>query len=180
MQELTFEIVNELVRLDGQTGRLYWRERDRKWFKSDRSWKSWNAKFAGKEAFTGLNEWGYRKGVLLEQPLKAHRVVWLLHTGSWPVDQIDHINGVRNDNRPVNLRDVSNTDNQRNMKRRADNTSGVNGVWWDKDRCRWRASIRVSGRSKHLGLFVNLSDAKTARRKAEKANGYHENHGRVA
>lgn len=48
---------------------------------------------------------------------QAHRVAWFLHYGSWPKDQIDHINGIRDDNRINNLRDVNNRENQLNRKK---------------------------------------------------------------
>lgn len=38
------------------------------------------------------------------------RVAWALMTGEWP-DTIDHINGIRDDDRWVNLRNVSNAQN---------------------------------------------------------------------
>lgn len=46
----------------------------------------------------------------------AHRIIWLLYYGAWPKDQIDHINGIKDDNRIENLRDVNNTLNQRNKR----------------------------------------------------------------
>ena len=58
-----------------------------------------------------------------------HRLVWFMHYGVWPRHQIDHINGIRNDNRMENLRDVPNKENARNARLAVNNTSGYVGVW---------------------------------------------------
>ena len=49
---ITQEIIRKLLDYDPETGKLTWRARDRKWFKSDRDCNAWNAKLSGKEAFT--------------------------------------------------------------------------------------------------------------------------------
>lgn len=46
----------------------------------------------------------------------GHRIAWLLMTGDWPQFEIDHINGVRHDNRWINLRDVPRSINQQNRR----------------------------------------------------------------
>lgn len=180
MTDLTFEIVSELLRLDAHSGRLYWRLRDRKWFNTDLSWRLWNGKFAGKEAFTSLNGHGYLHGSIFDRNYRAHRVVWLLHTGAWPNGEVDHENGKRNDNRPVNLRDVSSSKNKQNARRRSDNRSGVTGVFWDKKLNRWSAFIHADGHAKYLGSFAFKRQAIAARKAAEKEHDYHPNHGRAA
>lgn len=174
---VTFEIANEFLRLDADTGRIWWRERGREWFKNNNSWSVWNSKFAGKEAFTMDRRDGYRCGYVLDQAYLAHRIVWLLHTGSWPTKGIDHINGNKIDNRPDNLRDVSQAVNGRNQRMKVNNTSGVTGVSWRKDMRKWAAHINVSGKRTHLGYFASLDKATVARKAAEKHYGFHENHG---
>jgi hypothetical protein len=87
-------------------------------------------------------------------------------------------NGIRDDNRLVNLRDVTHKENLRNQKLSSSNKSGMTGVSWNKALNKWRALITVDYKMKHLGVFINIEDATQARKKAEKKYGYHANHGR--
>lgn len=72
---------------------------------------------------------GYRVIGLFHRPYLTHRLAFLLMTGSWPDDQVDHINGDRTDNRWVNLRDVTGSVNLQNRKRAQTNSvQGLLGV----------------------------------------------------
>ena len=155
-----------------------------KWFKDGKhtaahSCRAWNVRLAGREAFTASVK-GYNRGPILGKSYFAHRVIWLIQAGEWPAETIDHINGVRSDNRWVNLRDVSRVDNLRNSKRSIKNTSGVTGVYWVSCNKKWVAKICVNSRDKHLGYFTNKKAAIAARKAAERELGYHKNHGRSA
>jgi len=97
---------------------------------------------------------------------KAHRLAWLYVHGEWPPEQLDHINGQRDDNRVENLRSATRAENAGNSKRRADNTSGFKGVYWNAQRSKWQAKIRRGQLEKHLGLFVCKEDAAEAYRRA--------------
>jgi len=107
---------------------------------------------------------------------KVHRLIWLLVHKTWPENQIDHIDGNGLNNRIENLRDVPQAENNKNAKKRKDNTSGHAGVYRFRDK--WQVRIKVSGRLIHLGLFTNLDEAVAARKAAEAKYGFHENHGR--
>jgi hypothetical protein len=97
----------------------------------------------------------------------AHRLVWLWAHSEWPPDDIDHINGNRDDNRFSNLRLASRTQNNANSQVRRDNTSGVKGVYWNRaGRC-WQAQIGFQGRVLPLGSFATIEDARNARLAAE-------------
>lgn len=127
----------------------------------------------GREAGTFCKDIGYRKVHFDGQIYYTHRLIWKLLYGEDPLE-IDHINGNRSDNRITNLRSVSRLENMRNAKRRSSNASGVTGVFWLKDRSKWRAYIS----KKTLGEFNKFEDAVAVRKQAEKEYGYHPNHGR--
>lgn len=180
--DLTPDEVRRLVRYDKGTGRLYWLARTPELF-TDGSHKAahtcaiWNAKFAGKEAFTA-NSRGYRTGAIFRKNYFAHRIAWAIHYGSWPSRHIDHVNGDPADNRIANLRDVGQSDNLRNASLRSDNRTGIPGVSWDRARGRWTAYISVDKRLS-LGRYDSFAEAFAARKAAEKVLDYHANHGRL-
>jgi hypothetical protein len=99
---------------------------------------------------------------------RAHRLVWAMHFGEWPPEQIDHINGDKADNRIANLRLATNKQNQANQGPRRDNTSGMKGVSWCEARRKWKAEIVVQGRYIYLGRFNSRISAFAARLEAEK------------
>lgn len=97
----------------------------------------------------------------------AHRLAWLYVHGYEPTE-IDHINRIRNDNRIVNLREVSRTENNLNASIRKDNTSGYKGVSWNKTRNKWQAYIKIKGKKKSLGYHHTAEEAHIARVNYEK------------
>ena len=111
---------------------------------------------------------GYLLIQLQSRKYKAHRLAWLYIRGSWPTDQIDHINRIRTDNRIANLRDVSHKQNGQNASKPSNNTSGHPGVSWHKQRSKWQVKIMHNQKQIHLGLFESLEEAVAARKAAEK------------
>lgn len=171
------ELLRKLLRYEPDTGKLFWRERPRAAFDSDRIFKCWNSRHAGKEAFLINNGKGYLTGTIFYKTYKAHRVAWALHYGRWPQEQIDHINGDRSDNTIKNLRDVRRKVNMRNQKRRSTNKSGCAGVM-QRSNGKWRAMIWHNGKTKHLGTFDSFNCAASVRAKAEAELGYTKRHGK--
>ena len=92
----------------------------------------------------------------------AHRIAWFFHHGNWPADGIDHINGIRDDNRISNLREATSAENHQNRCKRRDNSSGYLGVSREKSQGKYRAQIRVNGKQINLGYFADKEDAKQA------------------
>lgn len=165
-----------------ETGELVWKTRTTDWFngepaKLDEIARLWNAAYAGKRALANTCGNGYAHGTVLGYIAKAHRVIWALMTGAWPIDQIDHVNGIRSDNRWSNLRQVTNRINSQNSAMRKDNTSGFSGVRFDQRRNKWQARIVKDGRERHLGYFDDIASAAAARERAKLALGFTERHG---
>lgn len=178
MAVITYAQAKALLKYDPETGSITWLPRPREMFPNDLQYRSWNTRFAGKEAFTSIGGHGYRQGTFLGNVVLAHRMIWLLIAGSFP-ESVDHINGDRLDNRLANLRAVSLHENNRNRPMRANNTSGVTGVTWSKRYQKWHVSIRTEGRCKFLGFFTDLKKAKAVRLAAQEKYGYHRNHGKA-
>lgn len=106
-------------------------------------------------------------------------LAWLYCFAEFPDGHLDHINHDRSDNRLDNLREVTYLENQRNRTRSKNNTSGTTGVYWSADRNRWRVSISINNKTKHLGSHINKEDAVAAREAANIKYGFHENHGKI-
>ena len=118
---------------------------------------------------------GYRYIRIDGRLYKEHRLIWLWMTGVWPTHGIDHINGTRSDNRWINLREATQSQNLANAGRRIDNTSGFKGVTWVKQTRRWMAQTTKAGRHIHLGYFATAEEAHVAYVAAA-----HEHHGEFA
>ena len=135
---LTANRVRDLLAYDPTTGIFTWRAR--------RSRQSSGA-IAGY-----VNKYGYRRIGIDGRIYAAHRVAWLHIYGVWP-QQLDHRNGIADDDRIANLRCATNSQNAANRKRRRDNNSGFKGVGWHKAKGCWYARIGFNGQRKTIGYF---------------------------
>ena len=124
-----------------------------------------------------INNKGYRKLKVLGRIYSAHRVIWFAEKGEEP-NCIDHINGIKDDNRIVNLRNVSQQENCMNRRKPKNNKSGCVGVSYDKRTSKWYVQIYVNKAKKFLGYFSDLQEAIIVRKQAEVDYGYHSNHGK--
>lgn len=103
---------------------------------------------------------------------KAHRLAFLYMTGSWPLDMTDHIDGIRHNNKWLNLREANRSENNRNAKIRSDNKTGYKGVFFEKGARKWRSMCWANGKQQCLGLFNTAIEASNAYRKfAKKHHG---------
>ena len=153
--ELTVEYLRSVLHYSPETGIFTWKVRTAKRIK------------AGDVAGSPDGR-GYLSIRVCSRTHRAHRLVWLYVYGSWPKDQLDHINRNRSDNRIANLREVTNKQNGQNASKRSDNTSGHPGVSWHKRDSKWRARIKHSYKMIHLGYFTDIEEALSARKAAEK------------
>lgn len=103
-----------------------------------------------------LGRHGYLTLTIDGKSYLLHRLIWFYMTGLWP-SEIDHIDQNKLNNRWVNLREVTRSENSLNHPLRTDNTSGVAGVTFHSETGKWRA--RVAGKS--LGLFASKTEAAT-------------------
>ncbi len=164
------QYLRQRLRYERETGQLIWRH-------DETMPKRWNSRWAGVPAGR-ISQCGYNQVSIYGTRYPSHRIIWAMEYGVWPIGEIDHIDGNRLNNRLSNLRDVTRTENARNMALRFDSTSGSTGVCWDKNRRKWIAQIRVNRLRINLGRFSDLDDAITARKNAEVRYGFHSNHGR--
>ena len=164
----TQEVIKSLVDYDSEAGTFVWRAR---------GVSGWDSRWAGKPAFAC--DWnGYKVGTILgRRTIGAHRVAFKYVHGFDP-DQVDHINGKRDDNRICNLRAVTSKMNNRNMCLPNHNTSGSIGVSFRKEKRKWRAFATLNNKAVHIGYFASRKDAEDARSLFSAGNDFHENHGR--
>lgn len=172
---ITATLVRQLLDYDPTTGVFTWLRGDESLFREQKFARRWNARWPGNVAGVKTNDTGYIKICIAGSRIYAHRLAFLYMTGRLPEQQVDHINGVRDDNRWANLREVSLQENRKNMRMVKTNTTGVTGVTrWQG---RWIAQIRANGTTIRIGAYDTLEQAAIARRAAEKVLGYHKNHG---
>ena len=109
---------------------------------------------------------GYMRVMIDGKMYAQHRLAWLYMLGEWPKRVIDHVNGIRSDNRWSNLRDVSHSENQQN--RRGRNSNRKHNLprcvetcdSWLKTRAKpYRAKVRKAGKNYHLGYFRTVEEA---------------------
>lgn len=176
-------LLRQLLRYEPDTGKLFWLPRGPEHYpsakKPEASAAQFNTAFAGREAFAACDEDGYPQSWVMGRKYRAHRIIWKIVTGEDP-EEVDHIDGDPSHNQWHNLRSVSRAQNNRNRPIYATSTSGVSGVRWRQDCCRWIASIKVDGKKYHLGTYSDIEQARAARMAAERRFGFHPNHGRKA
>ena len=112
---------------------------------------------------------GYRYVRINKKAYSEHRVIWFYLTKNWPTAIIDHINGIKDDNRKTNLRDISLTDNQRNQRTaHRHNITGVLGVVFHKKNKNYVAQIVVNRKTIYLGSYDSIDAASIAYQAAKR------------
>lgn len=163
----SIDYLNECLSYNPETGKLSWKKRPSNHFKNLRSENGFDTRFTDKEITSVLR--GYVRFELDSSSFYGHRIAWKLFTGKDPVNDIDHINGNTLDNRIINLRECTHTQNMRNQGIRKTNTTGYKGVTvhtFKSGNSRFKATIRNEGKYVHLGLFDTALEASMAYIKA--------------
>lgn len=174
---VSVEYLRECFMLDTSTGVLYWKSRPAHHFVSNASYKMWNTRYAG-EVASCIKTNGYVGVTVLKKSYQAHRVVWAITSGVWPTGDLDHINGLKSDNRYCNLRYATESQNGFNRVLGKNSTTGYKGVSYDKQTKRYKAKIKISGRSISIGMFDTPKEAHDAYcTRAEKEAGVFFNKG---
>lgn len=110
------------------------------------------------------NAYGYVVINVNGKMIKAHRLIWVLVNGAIPESlQIDHIDGVKSNNRLENLRLATPKENQHNQRKaQSSNKTGLLGVSWYKSKSKYVARIAINGEVKYLGCFTDKHEAHQA------------------
>lgn len=152
----SLQYLKECLRYNPETGALYWRDdRPLHHFKNATSRNRWLGRLGGKE-ITCQAKNGYIVFNIGGVMYLAHRVIFAIDNAIEIADlpeQIDHIDTVRTNNRRNNLRPATSQQNSHNMSISSANTSGYKGVTWSKQRNKWRATIDLNGKQRHLWFF---------------------------
>ena len=143
------EILKEYLFYDAKTGEFYWLKA-----------MSNKIKSGSQAGYDNGN--GYRRVTLCGKRLRLHRVAWAMTYGEWPKDQIDHIDGVKDNNCISNLREATHQENEFNRKASYNGTSRFKGVHWDKRIGKWRTQATFNRQTKYLGLFESELEAACA------------------
>jgi len=158
--KLDAEYVRSILDYSPDTGVFRWKRRE------DRS-AQWNARYTGKEAGSVSGN-GYVSIKINNRHYQSHRLAWLIIHGEWPPKDLDHIDGDPSNNRIANLRLATRQENTRNVGLRKTNSTGVPGVYWNKNAGKFASHISDDAYKKiHLGLFPTLAEAAAARSAAE-------------
>lgn len=148
----TAEEIRSLLEYDPASGHFYWRK------------KMSARRVLGATAGT-TSKAGYTSIVVRYKAYKAHRLAWLYVHGAWPNGVIDHINGIKGDNRIANLRETSQLSNAQNRnKPNANSKSGALGVR-PEGLC-WKAQLTTGGQTVQLGAFLSKEEASEAYQRA--------------
>jgi hypothetical protein len=146
---ITADRLREVLQYDEETGVFTW--------KTDISRNVKAGSIAG-----STNDLGYVLIGIDGRHYYGHRLVWLYRTGFFPKWQIDHINGVRNDNRAVNLREATSSQNNINKRKREGSASDLKGAYFHRRVGKWTTNIRMQGKVMHLGYFDTPEEAHAA------------------
>ena len=173
---VTQEYLKEALFYNEKTGEFSWLERPLSHFSSEIAWKSFNKKHLGKKCRTEKSHKDnpYISVRLNGKSYKQHRLAFLYCFGYMP-EEVDHVNGIQNDNRIENLRAVTRAQNSKNLPTRK-SSSLLAGVSFSKGK--YRVRISRNGNEVALGTYSDYFLACGAKKSAEHKFGFGVHHGR--
>lgn len=165
-EDLTQELIAKVLKYDALSGTLIWIS-------------NLHSKCVVPNSRAGslVKSTGYRNISLFGRTYLEHQLIWFICNGVWPKGQIDHINQIRDDNRIVNLRDVSKADNARNRSRNPNSKLGEHGIWFNMRTNKYVAEITLNGKKVYQKSFDDIDVAINERRIKSLELGFHTNHG---
>ena len=150
------EFIRENYRYDPETGYLWW----------TRQSEAQGIGLNGARGYRNLDKpagrptrQGYYQVNIFSKRVSSHRVAWFLYYGLWPTGLLDHVNGVKDDNRIINLRDATSLQNQGNRKKTFGCSSKYKGVIWHKRDQKWYSRVSINYKDKHLGSYDSEEEA---------------------
>jgi len=109
-----------------------------------------------------LGRKGYRYIRIDGKTYFAHRLAILYISNNFPVDQVDHIDTDKQNNKISNLRYANNGQNKMNSNKYKNNTSGFKGVNYHKRVCKFISRIQHGKNRISLGCFDTAEEAYAA------------------
>lgn len=109
---------------------------------------------------------GYIAICVKTKTYKAHRLAWLYVYGEMPKNQIDHINGIKDDNRIDNLREATASENMFNRLKFKNSKSPIKGISFHIGQQKWTAKIQLNKKRLWLGSYNTFEEAAVAYKNA--------------
>jgi hypothetical protein len=124
-----------------------------------------------------LNTGGYFTTRINGKNFLVHRIIYQMFNGVVP-NTLDHIDGNSQNNKIENLRPATVLQNAYNRKNYVTNKTGVKGVNFNRQSCKYSARCQVNKKQNWLGFFETLEQASTAVQDfRKKHHGEYANHG---
>ncbi len=141
------EQLKELFDIDIQNGKFFWKKPSK-----------YHSNLIGKEAgFASKDYWIIK---INKKAYKRGRLIFLYANGKFPEPCIDHINGIKTDDRLINLREATITQNNWNHKFRKKSNNLPMGIRFQSNK--FIARISHNKNQIHIGSFEKLNDAVNA------------------